>query len=1112
METPCQPDSLEDYNEWCLNAGIENLYSGTKNLSSLMSYDPGSEMMNSFFDLLKRKLRKIADPDMALNNLERYFRASRSPRTLLTLCVVSSTALSTLLEIFSASHFLSDLLIAEPELFDSVQESGPQTLLTHKLLDELLSEVMSLEKDTAILRALRRFKRRYLLRIAYGDLIQKQPIEIVTQQISSLADVVVEVALRLAGRTLFHKRGTPRSRQGAMAHFSVIALGKLGGNELNYSSDIDLMFLYDNEGMVDSSAIHNSEYFSELGREIVRLLSESTDAGFAYRVDMRLRPYGQRGVLVTSFDDAVRYYDNHGRTWERQAFIKARHIAGSTELSHNFLKRIEPWVYRRYLTQMDIVGIQSLKRRIENNAPSQDGNLINVKTGRGGIRDIEFVTQFLQLLHGGELPELRTGNTLTAINHLEQTGCLDRQERDLLCENYCLLRKIEHRLQIAFDLQTHEIPTQPEERRKLAYRIGYSDDESHHVTALEAFNADLSLITNENQKILDHILVKAFPWKAEEAAEIDLFLDPEPTMERIESVLEKYRFTDPIKIYRLMLDLAYERNPYFSGRRCIRFLVAISPALLKAVSQTPAPERTLTTLAAVGDALGEKSGLWELFSFNPPSLQLFVRLCAYAPYLTDMIKRDPGILDALMDTLVLNKIPPREHMDEALDRLCLNATSLEPILAAFKNDMTLAIGAYDILHKSGVRETVTFLSDVAQCILKQVVMDVFHNLVKRHGIPIVRTDVDGRDTGEESEIIKSAKRSSPNDDNPVSTQQNSLETNFKRLLEQLPASLRPCRFAIVAIGKFGGREMNYHSDLDLFFIYENDGSTCFLDWNAVIGSTTASFDTPPPNEPLQNQIFFSTLMQKTVKRMTQSGSWGKLYDIDLRLRPFGKSGLLAISLDGFLRYFREGTGEIWERQMLGKARVVFSSDQLFDDVSATSPPSEDRNRPFHQCVMEMIRKAQTSRPLDVDWLDQIETMRKKMSLASPEDQLKRGEGGTVDIEFIVQILQIKYGQTRPGISVPNTIDALENLHAAGIIDEDDYSQYHQGYRLFRKIESCLALMNMPSTSKLPTESQQLDILAGLTGFKSGQELRERVNQTLKKLAVSFQRLINAARA
>ncbi|MGL4593295.1 MAG: bifunctional [glutamate--ammonia ligase]-adenylyl-L-tyrosine phosphorylase/[glutamate--ammonia-ligase] adenylyltransferase [Thermoguttaceae bacterium] len=1089
-------DAPETANDWMQAIGVIDMTRGLRNLQSMATCDPNLEVFAPFMDQLCPLLRWTADPDMVLNNLERFFRATRSPMTLMALLLHDKMSLAMLLEIFATSQYLGDMLISEPELFETIRQTDGKLFTSRRMTDELVEEIMAFEKEGSVLRALRRFKRRQTLRIAFNDMIKKQSLEMVTRQISRVAESAIEAALHAAGRKLFTKRGTPRSIEGVMAHFVVLALGKLGGRELNYSSDIDLIFLYDQEGMTDpgQDSIQNFQYFSELGREIVRFLSEQTELGSVYRVDMKLRPDGKHGPLAIGLEEALLYYDHRGRTWERQAFIKARPVAGNIGLGEEFLRRLQPWIYRHNLTQADIAGIRTLKRKIERNAQMAGDELLNVKTGYGGIRDIEFMIQFLQLLHGGEIPELRVGNTLIAIERLEQHRCLNAQERDLLIEGYRFLRKIEHRLQIMFDLQTHVMPANTDERRKLALRMGYHD--MSWQTALDAFNADFQFITGANRRMLNHLLVNAFHDNEETAAEVDLLLDSDPEESRIVSVLEKYRFRDPVRAYHLLTVLMDEKNPYLSAHRCRHFLVAIAPELLAAMSTTPDPQQTLSTLSNVADALGAKGGLWELFSFNPPSLQLFVRLCAGASFLTDLLCGDPGILDALMDSLVLDLIPPRNALDYFLTKLCNNAQQIEPILSGFKNDRMLLIGTREIMGRSTIKETTEALADLAQIILKQIIIAEYRELVKKHGVPHKQSSADD----------------APN----------------------------PCELAVVALGKFGGREMHYHSDLDVVFLFESHGMTAKVETEETEkkGENTGEIEPVEPVEPVEqnvsnkqmgqnnsanqiiepidNQTFFNKLTQRVVKRGTQFGVHGKLYSIDLRLRPLGKGGALATPLENAIRYFDEGSGELWERQMLCKARVVFHSGMLnpplFDEMEDTSdfaaPLPQQQNLSstslFSRRIMEAIRSIQNQLPFENQWREDMRLMRKKLVDTSSDDQLKRGIGGTLDVEFIVQMLQLKFGNFRPGICVPNTFDAIDKLYAVSILDEKQYCILRDGYRFLRRISNFLCLMNLPSTKHLPKDEKELQQLAFLMEYPSNVELIEQFQQTRQKIAECFE--------
>ena len=832
-------DSPSLAEQWLKQLGIDNTRRAHANLVQIAEAGVTIDLLAKICERMMQELPSISDADMALHNLERFVMASRSPLSLASLFERDSEALPILLQLFSTSQHLSDVLISEPETFDllRITEGGPVS--REILVEELMSEVRVASSRKVGLSLLRRFKRRETARIMYGDIIRSQRLETVTRQISNLAEAICEVTLFLARRELCDRHGTPRDSDGNEAQFVVIALGKLGGQELNYSSDIDLTFLYQGEGRTDGPrSIGNREYFEKLARQFVQLLTESTDQGTCYRVDLRLRPEGTQGPLVNNVSAAQTYYEEKGRTWERQAFVKARPVAGKRKLGEAFLDDLQPWVFRRYLSRADITGIRALKRRIEQRTRNEGGDRSNVKSGHGGIRDIEFTIQFLQLLSGGDLPEIRTGNTLEAIACLEKAGCLTMQERTILEENYAFLRKVEHRLQILFDMQTHSLPSDTEELRKLSVRMG--NDPTAIESELELFRSEFAERTTLNRKILDHLLHDAFSDDEAIDPEVDLVLDPDPDTDSIHDVLGKYGFADCGAAYRNLGRLAEETIPFLNTRRCRHFLAAIASRLLTAISRTPDPDATLLKLSDVSDSLGGKGILWELFSSSPASLDLYVRLCAGSPYLSTLLTTNPGMIDELMDSLVLDRLPNRQSIFRALKDRCRGAEDLEPILHSFKNSMHLRVGVRDILGKEDIQATTEALSDVAEACLQQVAQLEFDRLVQRFGIPTCdgapRQDVEAPlDEG----FITASPRS-------------------------LPDGKRICDLVILGLGKLGGKEPNYHSDLDVIFLYEADGTT-HADRQDV--------------ETTSNQHFFSELSQRIIRYATRMTSvWSALRD------------------------------------------------------------------------------------------------------------------------------------------------------------------------------------------------------------------------------------------
>jgi glutamate-ammonia-ligase adenylyltransferase len=991
--------------------GLTDLDRALDNLVGIATAGVTLDLLADICDQLAQHLPCSSDPDRALNNLERFVAAARNPLSLGSLFERDREALPILLQIFATSQHLSDVLVTDSESYDLLRITEGQPVTRESLVDELCAEVASLVDDEAVAATLRRFKRRETLRVAYGDIVRGQPVGTVTRQISHVADAIVEAALRAAETRLRHRRPAARGPEGDAGRLVVLALGKLGGTELNYSSDIDLIFLYDSGRGADLTRQQaSSEYYDRLVREVLKLLTEATELGVAYRVDLRLRPDGNAGPMAVNYESALHYYDVSGRTWERQAMVKARPIAGDLTFGREFLEQLEPWIYRRYLSRADITGIKALKRRIEQRTHREGADALNVKTGHGGIRDIEFVIQFLQLLNGGDLPDLRSGNTLEAIRRLENCGCLTDQERTFLEENYAFLRKIEHRLQIMFDLQTHMLPRDPGELRKVAIRLGYANVRG--TSALEAFEADYKSKTELNRKILDHLLHDAFSDEVHTAPESDLVLDPEPDAENIQEILGAYGFQDVPQAYHNLMELSTEKIRFLSTRRCRHFLAAIAPRLLAAIAKTPDPDFTLINLSKVSESLGGKGVLWELFSFNPPTLHLYVELCSSSQYLSGILTSHPGMLDELLDSLLLDKLPDSSILEVTLADLCRGAEDIEPSLHSFKNAQQLRVGVRDILGKEKIEATTGALSDIAQTCLRQIAQQEYEKLTGKFGEPTI-------DEGDEAG--------------------------------------RPCELVIVAMGKFGGRELNYYSDLDVIFLYEADGDTMHARRSRRDTTTT-------------NQHFFSELGQRIIKVASQLGPFGRLYEIDPRLRPTGKSGSLATSLAEFGRYFASGQGQLWERQALCKARVVWGSPAA------------------RALAAEAIHAAAFTpswRPEDADTIWQ---MRGRLEEKATPGNLKRGPGGLVDIEFLVQTLQLKHAARHPEIAKSGTLDALAALAKAGLLNQDDHDFFVSSYRFLRTIQSRLRLMSTTARDDLPDDPRELAKLAGLLGYTSGASL------------------------
>ena len=987
---------------WLASLGVRDPERGARDLRDIAGRDRPIGPLVALANQVQATLPTCPDPDMALTNLERFVSASDDPELTLTVLALTPKTTEIAIQLFSTSQYFSELMIRDPTLLGWLR-SRPDRRDRDDLIADLWDELREAD-DEGRRRAIRRFRQREMLRIGYDDIVRGSPLEVTTLDLSHLADACVEGAVRVARVNAEGRHGIPRRSDGRPARFVVLALGKLGGEELNYSSDIDLIFVYDEEGRTDGPRpLDHAEFFARMGGEVVRLLSDFSALGQAYRVDMRLRPEGDQGPLARSLASTLGYYETSGRTWERQALIKARAVAGDLGLGHAFLGAIAPFVHRRYLGGAEINEIKAMKRRIEERTVSAKADEVEVKTGRGGIRDVEFVVQFLQLLHGGRYPEVRTGNTLLGLSRLEQLGCLTSEEHSIMEDTYRFLRRVEHRLQTMFDRQTHQMPRDPEELRTLAIRLGYppASPWEDRPGPAQRFLADYRSKTDLNRRILNHLLHDAFLDDGPEAQAdpvVDLVLDPDPTPERVAAALAAYPFRDRPTAHANLLALAREDIPFLSQARCRHFLAAIAPRLLQALGRTPDPDLALTNLEKVSASLGAKAILWELFNFNPPTLRLFVELCASSQFLCEVLVNNPGMIDDLMDSLVVDRPQSGKAIAAELAELCRGAEDLQPILLGFRNKEWVRIGTRDILGREPIREVTRELADVAEAIVAQVARDRWDRLAERFGPP--RRESDGGRAG----------------------------------------------WAILGLGKLGGRELNYHGDLDLVFVHEADGST-----------------RGGPEGVIPNAQFFDEVARRVLKALAGAPGTSPIYAADARLRPHGASGPLVVGLDPLRDYFRD-KARPWERLAWTRARVVSSRG--------------DFGRKVVQAIHEAL--AQPAEPTAL--AREVVAIRRRLEISRAPGNLKRGAGGIADVEFLIQYLQLAHAAERPEVLRPNAWEAIAALRRAGLIDPQSHADLLAAYDFLRAVEGRLRIAHNRAVTDWPDQADDLALLARGLGY------------------------------
>lgn len=1016
-------DDLAFAEPWLRRAGFEDLPAAHRNFIAIADRGIPLDLLQAFRDDLGKCMPGIADADRALNNFERMLGKVRSPLSLITFLLRKQNSIRVLMQVFSASQYFSELAIAHPEYFDFLWEAGFEPIDKAQLRDQLLYEVRTVASDDdRVMSLLRRHRQLELLRIGYRDICQGEPLDRIVTSISDLADCLVDVALTVAIAKRQAKHGVPRRSDGRPAEIVVLALGKLGGRELNYSSDIDLMIVYDEDGWTDGSKrIENHMYFTGVVQDTVKSLTTITARGQVFRVDLRLRPHGDRAPLCMSLDRTLAYYDQHGRTWERQAMVKVRPIAGSIALGERFVAGMQPFIYRRFLNYVEINEIKSIKRRIEAKTSSTGGETTDLKTGHGGIRDIEFVTQFMQLLHGGAKPEVREANTLRALRRLSALGCINKDEHAALETAYRFLRKAEHRLQFMFDLQTHRIPEDPAALDKVARRLGYM---TGAIRPGEQFLADLKSIADRNRGMLNRLMLDLFQDGAlfddtPGEPEADLILDPRPGPERIRQVLQPYGFVDLDAAYRGLMKLAQEEVPFLSSVRCRHFLASVAPRLLAAVREAPDPDLALVNLEKVTASLGAKGVLWESCAVNPSLLKLYVHVCSWSQFLSDILVKNPGMIDELLDTLNMNRLPSLADQKRDLLRLLRGAREVDPILHSFKNTRLLGIGVQDILGKTDVQKTTRLLSELAETIIGAVLSLHWQQLVTDHGTPLL---ADGK---------------------------------------------YPARFAVMGLGKFGGNELGYHSDLDIVLVFEGDGKT---DQEAMTRKGS-----------IGNLEFFTELAQRLVKTTSRLGPLGRLYQIDFRLRPTGRSGSLVIPLDRFREYYKSGKSALWERLALTRARAV-----------------HDINR-FGDVVQDAVDKIVGDTQWNVGDAAEVLDMRKRLESSRSSKDIKRGAGGLVDVEFALQVLQLRLGRSSNIPFHPNVWKCLDAVEKAGVWNAQRVAAFRDGYTFLRMVESRIRIVYSMAKDDLPDNPKDLAKLALRLNYE-GPDAGERLLRAIDKHA------------
>lgn len=890
----------------------------------------------------------------------------------------------------AASDFVLQQAIQNPAMLLELLASGDldRGFNSGELREQIARAVEQAGSEDELARVLRRQRARQQVRIIWRDLTRQADLVQTCRDLSDMADACIDNAYQWLYARHCQQFGTPIGRRsGEQQHMVVLGMGKLGAVELNLSSDIDLIFAYPEGGETQGvkRALDNQEFFIRLGQRLIKALDPITVDGFVFRVDMRLRPYGSSGALVLSFNALEQYYQDQGRDWERYAMIKARVVAGDQQAGAQLLDMLRPFVYRRYLDFSAIDALRTMKQLIQQEV-RRKGMAENIKLGSGGIREVEFIAQAFQLIHGGRDLSLQQRPLFKVLATLEGQGYLPAAVVGELREGYEFLRYTEHAIQAIADRQTQMLPDDEVDRARIAFMMGFADWSAFHERLMywrgrTAWHFAQVIADPDEDTQADDTLAIGGEWLPlwEEAH------DAESACRQ----LQEAGFNDARQALKRLEDLRGSPQLRAMQRLSRERLDAFIPRLLAQAVEHADPDLVLERVLPLVEAVARRSAYLVLLTENPDALRRLLTLCAASPWIAEQIARFPLLLDELLNEARLFNPPlAPELAAELRERLTrIPEDDLEQQMEAlrhFKLAHNLRVAASEIAGALPLMKVSDYLTWLAEAILEQVLALAWHQTVARHGVP---------------------KRADGSDCDPA--------------------------FVIVGYGKVGGIELGHGSDLDLVFIHDGDPS---LETDGA--------------KPIDSAQFFTRLGQRIIHLLTAQTNSGQLYEVDMRLRPSGAAGLLVSSVSAFARY-QQNEAWTWEHQALVRARVLVGCRQTgaaFEQVRGAvlaKPRDLDRLRDE---VSEMRAKMRDNLGTR---LTQAGRGANAFQAGAAFD-VKQDAGGIVDIEFMVQYAALAWSGKHPALlQYTDNIRILEGLEQAGLLPAADAGLLREAYKGYR---------------------------------------------------------------
>lgn len=853
-----------------------------------------------------------------------------------------------------------DALIAGEDFFSYDAKDCPQE--TSFVFDE-----------AAFMKRLRLYRQWWMVRLIALDIQQKLSLTELTSRLSGLADACVNASLGWSEQHYLNLYGQALDSQGVPQSMVVIGMGKLGGNELNLSSDIDLIFAFREHGDTQGGkkSLSHQEYFSKLGQKLIQHLDQVTADGFVFRVDMRLRPFGQSGALVLNMDSLENYYQDQGRDWERYAMIKARVISGSELDIREFEALRKPFVYRKYLDFGAIGALRDLKKMIAKEV-QRKGIEHNIKLGEGGIREIEFIAQALQILHGGRDQRLQTPALLKVLPYLAQHDYLSFEAIKELRSAYLLLRRTEHALQAVNDEQTQLLPENDSARQRITLMVGFASwNELNSCLWAVRKNVHrhfISLIDDgeERGEEIQNQGAWRFLMKYPE--------DENATIGAIESIMWQDQKAVVTRITQFLSSRAVVFMQSIGHERLAVFLAAFMSKL----NNETHPDLVLERIFPILEAVLRRTAYLVLLCENQTAMTHLIRLCRESVWFTEAIATTPALLDELLDANTLFSPPDKVMLTDELQQILLRLPEDDEeaqmdAMRRFRRSIILRIAACDITKILPIMKVSDHLTWLAEVLLEQVLQQSWFYLTKKHGFPV----------------------------------------------SQGEAAYTP-QLAIIGYGKSGGWELGYDSDLDLVFIHGAQST----------GSTDGS-------RSIDNLTFYTRLGQRLIHMMTSFTAAGRLYEIDMRLRPSGSSGLLVSTLDAF-RDYQQKEAWVWEHQALTRARGLAGEPILLAQ--------------FEDCRKTILSSVRDHDELKAEVIKMREKMRTHLDAGGKEKgfDLKQGAGGIIDIEFMVQYLVLAWSHQHSELMrFSDNVRQLEAAALVGLLEKNKADKMIETYTLYR---------------------------------------------------------------